>query len=118
MAKFGCCYSVAKNKLFKQYCYFFYGALLWSVYNYESICVAWRNALKIVWNAPKQTHCRLIALLSDSATLAIQLNARFVTFMNKAMEHDNPIVKYVAKISCLNLMSVSGRNWSDSNNSE
>ncbi len=34
MAKFGCCYSVVKNKLFKQYCCFFYGAPLWSVYNY------------------------------------------------------------------------------------
>ncbi len=26
MANFGCCYSVLKNKLFKQYCCFFYGA--------------------------------------------------------------------------------------------
>ncbi len=32
MANFGCCHSVLKNKLFKQYCCFVYGAPLWGVY--------------------------------------------------------------------------------------
>ncbi len=82
-------------------------------YNYEPMRVAWRKALKIIWNVRKQTHCRLIALLSDSAPLAVQLKARFVTFMCKTLEDDNPVVKYVAKVSCLNPMSVSGRNWLD-----
>ncbi len=62
MANFGCCHSVVKNKLFKQYCCFFYGAPLWSVDNFEPTCVAWRKALKIIWNVPRQTHSRLIAL--------------------------------------------------------
>ncbi len=31
--------------------------------------------------------------------------------MCKALEQDNPVVKYVAKVSCLNLLSVSGLNW-------
>ncbi len=55
---------------------------------------------------------------SDSAPLAVQLKARFVKFMSKALEHDNPVVKYIAKVSCLNPMSVSGRNWRECNNSE
>ncbi len=33
--------------------------------------------------------------------------------MCKALEHDNPVVKYVAKVFCLNPMSASGRNWRD-----
>ncbi len=64
----------------------------------------------------KETHCRLVAFLSDSAQLAVQLKAifvKFVKYMCKALEHDNPVVKYVAKVSCLNPMSVSGRNWCD-----
>ncbi len=69
--------------------------------------------MKIIWNVPRQTHCRLIALLSDSVPLAVQLKARFVKFTCKALEHDNPVMKYVAKVSCLNPMSVSGRNWRD-----
>ncbi len=48
--------------------------------------------------------------LSDSALSAVQLKARFVKLMCKVLEHDNPVVKYVANVSCLNPMSVSGRN--------
>ncbi len=59
------------------------------------------------------SHCRLIALLSNSAPLAVQLKVIFVKFMFKALEHDNPVVKYVAKVSYLKPMSVSGRNWRD-----
>ncbi len=33
--------------------------------------------------------------------------------MCKALEHDNYVVKYVTKVSCLNPMSVSWRNWRD-----
>ncbi len=69
--------------------------------------------MKILWNVPRQTHCRLIALLSDSATLAVQLKVTFVKFMCKSLEYDNPVVKYVAKVSCLNPMYLSARNWLD-----
>ncbi len=66
-----------------------------------------------------QKHCGLIALLSDSVPLAVQLKARFVKFMCKALEHDNHVVKCGVTVSCLNSMSVSGRNCSDCvNNSE
>ncbi len=92
MANFSCGYSVVKNKRFKQYCCFFYSAPLLGVYNYEPMCVVWIKALKIIWNVPRQTHRRLITLLSESAPLAVQLNARFGKFMCKAMEHDNPVV--------------------------
>ncbi len=42
------------------------------------------------------------------------INNQIVCFiMCKASEHDNPVVKYVAKVSCLNPMSISGRKWRD-----
>ncbi len=41
------------------------------------------------------------------------MNSLFIKFKCKALEHDNPVVKYVANVSCLDPMSVSGRNWSD-----
>ncbi len=77
------------------------------------MCVTWRQAWKIIWNVPRQTHCRLIALLSDAAPFVVQLKVRVVKFMCTALEHDNPVVKYVAKVSCLNLTYVSGRNRRD-----
>ncbi len=33
--------------------------------------------------------------------------------MCKGLEQDNPVVKYVANVSCFNPMSVSGGNWCD-----
>ncbi len=81
MANFGCCYSVVKKTHFKQYCCFFYVTPLRSVYNYEPMSVAWRKANM---ECSKVPHCRLIALLSDSVPLAVQLKARFVKFMCKA----------------------------------
>ncbi len=79
MANFGCCHSVVKNKRFKQYCCFFYGAPpLWSVYNYEPMCVAWRKALKIIWNVPTQTHGRLIALFPIGYSIKGQICYMYV----------------------------------------
>ncbi len=69
--------------------------------------------MKKIWYVPRQTHGRLIALLSDSVQLAVQLKARFVQFMCKALGHENLGVRYVANIACLNPISVSGRNWCD-----
>ncbi len=62
---------------------------------------------------PMETHCRIIALLSESAHLSTQLKAHFLKFMCKALVHDNSTLKYVAKLACQNPMSVSGRNWRD-----
>ncbi len=62
---------------------------------------------------PRQTQCRLVALLSDSALSAVQLKERFVKFMYKALKYKNPVARYAAKIACLNPITVSGRNWLD-----
>ncbi len=64
---------------------------------------------KVLWNVPRETHCRIIALLSESAPLSIQLKARFLKFMCKALVHDISTLK----LACRNPMSVSGRNWLD-----
>ncbi len=77
MANFSQSYSIANNKLFKQYCCSFYGVTLWSFNDFEKISVAWRKALRVLWNVPRDTHCRIIALLSKSASLSIQLKAHF-----------------------------------------
>ncbi len=79
----------------------------------KKISVAWGKALRLLWNVPRLTHCRIIALLSESAPLSIQLKALFFKFMCKALVHDNSTLKYVTKLDCQNRMSVSGRNWCD-----
>ncbi len=113
MANFSQSYSIVKNKLFKQCCCSFYGAQLWCFNDFEKISVAWRKAFRVLWNVPREIHCRIIALLSESAPLSIQLKPRFLKFMCQALVHDNSTLKYVTKLACRNTMSVSGRNWRD-----
>ncbi len=65
-----------------------------------------------------ETHCRIIALLSESAPLSIKRKARFLKFMYKALVHDNSTLKNITKLACRNTMSLSGRNWCDCINFE
>ncbi len=113
MANFSQSYFILKNKLFKQYCCSFYGAPLWSFNDFEKISVAWRKALRVLWNVPWETHYRIIALLSESAPLSIQLKVHFLKCMCKALVHDNSTLKYVTKLAGQNPMSVSGRTLCD-----
>ncbi len=71
------------------------------------------ESIKGLWNVPRETHCRIIALLSESAPLSNQQKARLLKFMCKALVHDNSTLKYVPKPACRNPMSVSGNNWRD-----
>ncbi len=54
IANFGCCYSVVKrtnllNNIVASFMVHFYG-----VYIIMNQCVAWRKALKIIWNVPSK----------------------------------------------------------------
>ncbi len=37
--------------------------------------VDWKKALRVLWNVPSETHCRIIAHLSTSSPLFVQLKA-------------------------------------------
>ncbi len=56
---------------------------------------------------------RILSLLCVSALLHVQLKARFVKFIHKALNHNNSVIKSVTKYACNNPMSVCGRNWSE-----
>ncbi len=73
------------------------------------VCVAWRKALRKVWNVPPQTHNKTLALLSDSMSLDISLKARFWKFAKKTICHRNKVIIYVMKIAVSNPWSVVGR---------
>ncbi len=75
------------------------------------ICIAWKKALKVIWNLPYATHERTLTILCGSAPLHIQLKAWFVNFIHNALNHDNSEIKIVTKYACNNPMYVCGRNW-------
>lgn len=113
LANFGHLYSFIKNKLFVQYCCYFYGAPLWNLYGegVNSLCVAWRKALRNLWGVHWQTHCNLITGLSQQLPLQLSLETRFCKFINKCLRSENDIVKSVANVAIKNPFSNTGKNF-------
>ncbi len=79
--------------------------------NGKYIRIAWRKALKIIWNLPYATHKRILSFLFGSAPVHIQLKARLVKFMHKALNYNNSEIKSATKYACNSPMSVCSRNW-------
>ncbi len=108
MSDFGGLYSIIKCKLFKQYCCSFYGSNLWLLTSKRcyDICVAWRRALRKLWNVP----CRTLAILSNNMPLEMSLDKRFIKFSNNVLNNSTGIIKSVASLSLYNPWSTFNRN--------
>ena len=113
MADFSQVQSPVKCKLFMLYCCTYYGAPLWSLQsnNVAKVCIAWRKALRRIWNVSPRTHCDVICLLSESIPLEICMKQRFLKFIYKAFEHSSPLICSVAKLAMNNPWSSSGQNY-------
>lgn len=113
MTDFGHMYSFLKCKLFRQYCCSFYGSPLWdlSSTSVENLCIAWRKALRVLWNVSYRTHCNIIEWLSDCLPLQAQLKCRFVKFIKNCLSSDNVTVKTVSSQCLYNPMSCAGSNY-------
>ncbi len=106
-------YSFIKYKLFQQYCCSFYDAPLGSL-NGEAtvnICITWWKALQMLTGLHPMTHCDILAVLSNLKPLDVQLKYRFICFLKKCLNHDNPTAKNVALITLNNPMSCVGNNY-------
>ncbi len=57
------------------------------------------------------THCDIVAGLSNLKPLDVQLKYRFIGFLKKCLDHDNPTVTIVALIALNNPMSYAGNNY-------
>ena len=84
MSEFSTCRILVKNKLFNQYCCFYYGSQLWPLYNdsFSNVCTKWRKAIRRMWDLPCNTHCGLLPLVSELFPIDISLCCRFIKFMN------------------------------------
>ena len=59
------------------------------------------------------THRKLVAILSGSPPLEIQLQSRFIKFVLNAIDHENRTLSVVTQLSCINPMSICGFDWRD-----
>ena len=112
MSEFSTCRILVKNKLFNQYCCFYYGSQLWPLYNdsFSNVCTKWRKAIRRMWDLPYNTHCGLLPLVSELCPIEISLSCRFIKFMKSLLKSDNSTVSYVARVQSQNCRSIFGQN--------
>ena len=112
MSEFKTCRVLVKNKLFNQYCCFYYGSQLWPLYNnsFNDVCTKWRKAVRRIWNLPYNTHCGLLPLVSEQCPIEISLNCRFVKILKTLLNSDNSTVSYIARVQSQNCRSIFGQN--------
>ena len=100
-----------KSKLFVQYCCSFYGATLLNLFGCNDIFVAWRKALRCIWNVHPQTHGDLLCVLSGMLPIQISLYKRFCKFISNCLNSKNSIVKTISSVAICNPYSVCCKNY-------
>ncbi len=74
------------------------------------ICVAWRRALRKLWNVPYRTHNKILAISSNNMPLEMSLDKRFIKFSNNVLNHSTGIIKSIASLSLYIPWSTFNRN--------
>ena len=95
--------SVVKCKLFKAYCYSFYGCELWSLEHSKlnDFVIAWRKGVRRIWGLPYNTHSDLLPILSNCLPIFDEICRRFLVFSYNCIHHDSEIIRSVASYSLL-----------------
>ena len=72
--------SVVKCKLFKAYCYSFYGCELWSLEHSKlnDFVIAWTKGVRRIWGLPYNTHSDLLPILSNFLPIFDEICRRFL----------------------------------------
>jgi len=84
-------HPVVQYKLFQIYCTSLYGCELWLLtnFNIDALCVAWRKALRRIWNLSscRPTHSRLLPLIWECLPLFDEICRRLFKFIRTCALH-------------------------------
>ena len=104
---------LVKNELFKTYCSSHYGSELWDLTNCrtEDYCIAWRKALRKIWQLPYNASCLIVATISNSVPIFDELCRRVMNFVCSCLHCDSDLIRSVASHGVsLGTISPIGRN--------
>ena len=95
--------SLVKNSLFQQYCMSLYGtnSCMLDHHNIKEVQVAWRKAIRRVWNLPYKTHRALLPHVAEQFPIDVVMYKRFVNHFISGLSHENKSVSQVFKSSLL-----------------
>jgi len=91
-------------KLFQAYCASLYGCELWllTINNIDALRVAWRKALRIIWNLPSCTYSRLLPLICECLPLFDEICRRSLNlFARTCALHDSLLIRSVAQYGAI-----------------
>ena len=100
---FGKLPSQVKSSLLYAYCSSLYGCELWDLWNSNiaNVCVAWRKALRRVWNLPLNTHSYFLFELSHALPVYDAVCKRVLSFISKCVNSDCDLVSFSARHAVL-----------------
>jgi len=92
---------LVQYKLVQADCISLYGGELWLLtnYNIDALCVAWRKALRRIWNLPSCMHSRLLPLICEFLPLGLldEICRRSLNFIRTCALHDSFLIRSVAQ---------------------
>ena len=77
----------------------------------EKVFTAWRKAVRFVWRLPRRTHCVLLPLISDVLPIELQLQKRFVKFMQDIWNSKNEVIRICGKLTFDGSRSTAGKSF-------
>lgn len=111
---FGKLSARVKQHLFHSYCMSLFGCELWRLdhNNIDTLCTAWRRAIRRVWSLPLTAHKDLLPLLCNSLPLHDEVCSRTLSFIWRCMSHQSSLIRDIATygVQFARAMSPVGRN--------
>ena len=91
----------AMYALFKTYCMPLYGSQLLDLSHrsIEKLYIAWRKAIRYLFNLPHRTHSVLLPLIVGDDNVQCQLHKRFIQFYKSLYSSDNTIISLCARLA-------------------
>lgn len=87
-------------ELFKSYCMSLYGCQLWDVSGKDinNFYVAWRKSIRMLFQLPYKTHCKLLPEICNDFPIDFQIHKRIVQFINNVSCSNNKCIEMAYKL--------------------
>ena len=86
--------ATVKYRLFMSYCTSFFGCELWRITNdsLDSICTAWRRAVRRIWSLPYNAHSRLLPIVCNSVNIFDTFCVRYLNFIRRCLSYQSSLL--------------------------
>ncbi len=97
---------VCMLKLLVIHGYSFYGSSLWNIFDNDSkkLYITWNISVHRLYDLPRTAHIRFLTNIAGVPHVNLNLKCRFAKFLYKAINSQNEIITFLAKLCMYNIM--------------